>query len=84
MAGLLEAAARRVLGACPDGTLACWINNERVYGGSFETRGEMKAAAFEHIEVFNNRKRLYSTPGYKSPQDLDDWFTAQQLKKLVA
>ena len=74
----------------------CWDNapteswfggfkNERVYGESFETRDEMKAMAFEYIEVFYNRKRLHSTLGYKSPQQyLDDWFTAQPKEKLVA
>ena len=74
----------------------CWDNapteswfgsfkNERVYGEQFETREEVKAMAFDYIEVFYNRKRLHSTLGYKSPkQHLDDWLTAQQQKKLVA
>ena len=74
----------------------CWDNahseswfgsfkNERVYGERFETLDEMKAMAFEYIEVFYNRKRLHSTLDYKSPmQFLDDWFIAQQQEKLVA
>ena len=74
----------------------CWDNapteswfgsfkNERVYGERFETRDEIKAMAFEYIEVFYNRRRLHSTLGYKSPkQFLDDWLIAQQLEKLVA
>jgi transposase InsO family protein len=74
----------------------CWDNapseswfgsfkNERVYGERFETRDEMKAMAFEYIEVFYNRKRQHSTLGYKSPtQFLSDWLTAQQKEKLVA
>ena len=74
----------------------CWDNapteswfgsfkNERVYGERFESRDEMKAMAFEYIEVFYNRKRMHSTLGYKSPkQHLDDWFNAQQQEKLVA
>jgi transposase InsO family protein len=74
----------------------CWDNapseswfgsfkNERVYGEHFETREEMRAMAFEYIEVFYNRKRLHSTLGYKSPtQFLSDWLTAQQKEKLVA
>ena len=74
----------------------CWDNapteswfgsfkNERVYGERFETRGEMKAMAFEYIEVFYNRKRRHSTLGYKSPkQHLEDWLIAQQQEKRVA
>ena len=74
----------------------CWDNapteswfgsfkNERVYGERFETRDEMKAMAFEYIEVFYNRKRQHSTLGYKSPmQYLDAWIKIQQQQKLVA
>jgi putative transposase len=56
-----------------------------VYGERFETRDEIKAMAFEYIEVFYNRKRQHSTLGYQSPmQYLNGWFTAQQQAKLVA
>ena len=73
----------------------CWDNapteswfgsfkNERVHGERFETRDEVKAMAFEYIEVFFNRKRLHSTLGYKSPvQFMEDWLNGQQ-QKLVA
>jgi len=65
-----------------------WFNsfkNERVHGLRYETRDEMKAMAFDYIEVLYNRKRQHSTLGYKSPiQFLDDWFSAQQKEKLVA
>ncbi len=74
----------------------CWDNapteswfgsfkNERVHGERFETRDEVKAMTFEHIEVFYNRRRLHSTLGYKSPaQFLEDWLNGQQERKLVA
>ena len=65
-----------------------WFNsfkNERVHGLRYETREEMKAMAFEYIEVLYNRKRQHSTLGYKSPmQFLDAWLIAQQKEKLVA
>ena len=74
----------------------CWDNapteswfgsfkTERVYGERFETRDEMRARAFEYIEVFYNRKRRHSTLAYKSPrQHLDEWLIARQQEKLVA
>ena len=74
----------------------CWDNapteswfgsfkNERVYGERYEMRDEIKAMAFEYIEVFYNRKRRHSTLAYKSPmQYLNDWFNTQQQEKLVA
>ena len=65
-----------------------WFNsfkNERVHGLRYETRDEMKAMAFEYIEVLYNRKRQHSTLGYKSPmQFLDALLIAQQKEKLVA
>ena len=65
-----------------------WFNsfkNERVHGQVFETREEVKAMAFEYIEVFYNRKRLHSTLGYKSPaRFMKDWIDAQDPMKQVA
>jgi hypothetical protein len=44
----------------------------------------MKAASFEYIEVFYNRKRQHSTLGYKSPvQFLDHWISEQHQEKQV-
>jgi transposase InsO family protein len=65
-----------------------WFNsfkNERVHGLSYETRDEMKAMAFEYIEVLFNRKHQHSTLGYKSPiQFLNHWLVTRQKGKLVA
>ena len=65
-----------------------WFNsfkNERVLGVRYATHAEIKAAAFEYIEVFYNRKRQHSTLGYKSPvQFMEAWLTRQQQEKLVA
>jgi transposase InsO family protein len=45
----------------------------------------MKAASFEYIEVFYNRKRQHSTLGYSSPiQYLERWISEQSQEKLAA
>jgi transposase InsO family protein len=45
----------------------------------------MKAASFEYIVVFYNRKRQHSTLGYRSPvQLLAQWISKQHQEKLVA
>jgi len=65
-----------------------WFNsfkNERVHGVRYATHAEMKAASFEYIEVFYNRKRQHSTLGYKSPiQYLDHWRSTQHQEKRAA
>ena len=65
-----------------------WFNsfkNERVHGIRYATHAEIKAAAFEYIEVFYNRKRRHSTLGYKSPvQFLEHWLKTQHQEQLVA
>ncbi|MDR1995348.1 IS3 family transposase [Azonexus sp.] len=65
-----------------------WFNsfkNERVHGIRYATHVEIKAATFEYIEVFYNRKRQHSTLGYKSPlQFLETWIRQQHHEKRVA
>ena len=51
----------------------------------YATHADMKATAFEYIEVFYNRKRQHSTLSYRSPiQFLENWLKEQQQEKLVA
>ncbi|MBK9446250.1 MAG: IS3 family transposase [Betaproteobacteria bacterium] len=51
---------------------------------SATTHAEIKATAFEYIEIFYNRKRQHSTLGYRSPvQFLENWIREHQ-EKLVA
>lgn len=69
----------------PTGSWSGSFKNGRVHGERFETRDEMTAMTFAYIEVFNNRKRLHSTLGYKSPmQFLSDWLNSQPQEKQVA
>jgi transposase InsO family protein len=44
------------------------IKVEAVHGKRFRTRSDAKHQAFEHIEVYYNRKRPHSRLGYLSPE----------------
>lgn len=44
---------------------------ELVYRQSWSTRLELRAATFEYIEVFYNRRRLHSSNGYKTPAEVE-------------
>lgn len=43
------------------------LKQEWLYGKRFKTRAEAKAAIFEYIEVFYNRRRKHSNNAYKAP-----------------
>ena len=61
------------------------FKNKRVQGVRYATHAQIKATAFEYIEIFYNRKRQHSTLGYRSPvQFLENWIKAQHQEKLVA
>ena len=61
------------------------FKNERVQGVSYASHADMRAASFEDIEVFYNRKRLHSTLGYRSPiQFLEPWISQQHQEKPPA
>ncbi|MBK9140885.1 MAG: IS3 family transposase [Candidatus Melainabacteria bacterium] len=38
------------------------------------TSREARQLVFEYIEIFYNRKRLHSTLGYKSPEEVERLF----------
>ena len=65
----------------------CWDNavaesffatfkNELVHRRTWKTRLELRAAAFEYIESFYNRRRLHSSIGYKTPSEIEDDYYA--------
>lgn len=45
------------------------LKQEWLYEQRFKTRAEAKAAIFEYIEVFYNRRRKHSSNNYKVPMD---------------
>jgi transposase InsO family protein len=67
--GLIASMSRK--GNCYDNAFveSFWssLKYETVYQRRFATRAEAKAALFEYIEVFYNRRRLHSSLGYVSP-----------------
>jgi transposase InsO family protein len=45
------------------------LKKEHVHRVRFRTRAEARAAVFEYIEVFYNRRRLHSSIGYRTPAE---------------
>ena len=61
------------------------FKNERVQGVQYTTQADMKAASFEYIEGFYNRKRQHSTLGDLSPIPfLECWVSQPHQDNLVA
>ncbi|MBI4741427.1 MAG: IS3 family transposase [Betaproteobacteria bacterium] len=69
----------------PAGSRFNSFKNGRAHGIRYATHDDMKAAGFEYIEVFYNRKRQHPAPGYRSPtQFLESWISKHHQEKLVA
>jgi transposase InsO family protein len=47
------------------------LKTEHVYLEKFKNREEASQSIFEYIEVFYNRQRLHSTPGFCSPVEYE-------------
>jgi transposase InsO family protein len=58
-------------GNCWDNAVAesffATLKAELVHGRAWPSRSELRAALFDYIELFYNRKRLHSTLNYKTP-----------------
>ena len=72
-AGITVSMSRR--GNCWDNAVAesffATLKTELVYRQSWPTRTGLRAALFEYIEVFYNRRRLHSTLDYKTPAEIE-------------
>ena len=53
-------------------TLKAELINERRWA----TRVELRAAVFEYIESFYNRRRLHSSLGYRTPAEVEQQLVA--------
>ena len=47
------------------------LKNELVYRRPWRTRDDLRAALFEYIEVFYNRRRLHSSLDYRTPAEVE-------------
>ena len=45
----------------------CALKTEMVHRTRLRTRRKARAALFEYIEIFHNRKRRHSSVGYRTP-----------------
>jgi putative transposase len=79
---LLDEPEGQLLGQRPDGKRVQPLQERAGAGRPVRHPADMKAASFEYIEVFYNRKRQHSTLGYLSPiQFLEHWVRHQHQEK---
>ena len=61
--------AAPLLDNAPMESLFAALKTEHVHQAQFHTRAEARAAVFEYIEAFYNRRRLHSALGYRTPAE---------------
>ena len=59
------------------------LKRELVYRTAFATREEARAALFEWIAVWYNRKRRHSTVGYVSPEEFEQQNQPDTMRKAA-
>ena len=47
------------------------LKNELIHHCDFWTRDEARAAIFDYIELFYNRKRIHQSLGYRTPEQME-------------
>ena len=69
--GIVQSMSRRgnCLDNAPMESLFAALKVEHVHQVRFRTRQEARAAVFEYLEVFDNRQRLHSGLGYRTPAE---------------
>ena len=71
--GVVVSMSRR--GNCWDNAVAesffATLKTELVYGRHWSTRLELRAALFDYIETFYNRRRLHSALAYRTPAEVE-------------
>jgi putative transposase len=50
-----------------------------VYGRKFNTIQEAKREIFEYIEIWYNRKRMHSSLGYRTPQEMEEYLLSKKV-----
>ena len=76
--GIVVSMSRR--GNCWDNAVAesffATLKTEMVYRRRWSTRLELRAALFEYIETFYNRRRLHSALAYRTPAEVEAEYKA--------
>ncbi|MGH8710318.1 MAG: IS3 family transposase [Burkholderiales bacterium] len=50
------------------------LKNELIHHRDFRSRNEARAAIFDYIELFYNRKRIHQSLGYRTPEQIErEW-----------
>src|SRR4051794_31713850 len=69
--GIEQSMSRRgnCLDNAPTESFFASLKKEHVHHVRFRSRAEARAAVFEYVEVFYNRRRLHSALGYRTPAE---------------
>lgn len=71
--GIIPSMSRK--GNCWDNAVAesffSCLKNEMIYWDDYRSRDAARAAIFEYIEMFYNRRRLHQTLNYQTPEEFD-------------
>lgn len=55
------------------------LKSDLIYGSKFETVKEAKSAIFEYIEIWYNRKRMHSSIGYRTPEEMEEYLINKKI-----